>query len=73
MNMNFIILEGVASLCLGISAVSLRAYPFIIANAFSFLTTIFIIVLYLYREYCGKKKACRERETVDVEMNEVEM
>jgi len=68
-NMYFIIIEAGASICLGISAVLLHAYPFIIANAFSLLTTVFIICLHIYREYWGK----REAATLNMEMSAIEM
>ena len=49
-NPYFLFLEGAASLCLGISAVTIRAYPFIIANTFSFINVIIIASISCYRK-----------------------
>ena len=50
-NPYFLCLEGAASLCLGISAFHIRAYPFIIANTFSFINVIIIASISLYRKF----------------------
>lgn len=71
-NMYFVLLEAGTSICLGISAVHLNAYPFIIANAFSFLASTFIMCLHVYREYWGTREAL-DTETSAIEMSEVEM
>lgn len=55
-NVYFVFLEAGASICLGASAILLNAYPFIIANIFSFLAAAFIICLHVYREYWNKNK-----------------
>lgn len=68
-NLYFLFLEACASTCLGTSAILLNAYPFIIANAFSFLATVFIIGLHVYREYWVKP----DSTTIDKETSAIEM
>lgn len=71
-NMYFVLLEAGASICLGTSAILLNAYPFIIANAFSFLATAFIICLHVYREYWGTREGL-DTETSAIEMSEIDV
>lgn len=71
-NLYFVFLEACASLCLGTSAILLNAYPFIIANVFSFLATVFIIGLHVYREYWIKPdSSTNDKETSAIEMSNI--
>ena len=51
-NPYFLFLEGAASLCLGISAFQIRAYPFIIANTCTFINVLIIAYISVYRKIC---------------------
>lgn len=50
LNVFFILLEGSASLFLGIKAIQLRSYPFIIANSVSLSSIIFICIVHIIKQ-----------------------
>jgi large-conductance mechanosensitive channel len=55
-NLYFIWFELIGSICLGVSALLIAAYPFIVLNFFCICATIFILIMQASRNKDSEKK-----------------